>query len=52
MNHYAIDIETVFREVVIISLDTLTVKLTATSVGPLGYDQSRDVVQHWLYGGR
>ena len=48
MNDYAIYIEAVFRDDVTVSLHTLSVKLADTPVGPLGYDQPRDVVRRLL----
>ena len=52
MNDYAIYIEAVFRDDVTVSLHTLSVKLADTPLGPLGYDQPRDVVRHLLSKGR
>ena len=48
MNDYAIYIEAVFRDDVTVSLHTLSVKLADTPVGPLGYDQPREVVRRLL----
>ena len=52
MNDYTIYIEAVFRDDATVSFHTLSVKLAATPVGPLGYDQPRDVVRHLLAKGR
>lgn len=48
MNDDAIYIEAVFRDDITVSLYTLSVKVADTSVGPLGYDQPRDVVRRLL----
>ena len=48
MNDYAIYVEAVFRDDVTVSLHALSVNLADTPVGPLGYDQPRDVVRRLL----
>lgn len=48
MNDYAIDIAAAFRDDDTVSLHTLSVKLADTPVGPLRYDQPRDVTRRLL----